>query len=144
MNSLAVTPTAPPFRIDADGSVRIGNSRVLLDVVIHAFQQGETPEGIVERFTSADLADVYETIAYYLKHISEVDEYLADRDREAAGIRRRIEERQGPQTGLRERLLASRATPAGHNQTMLWTAPRCAESSAVSFSPRTTPNRCWA
>ena len=40
---------APPLREDAAGAVRVGDSRVLLELVIHAFQDGATPETIVAR-----------------------------------------------------------------------------------------------
>jgi hypothetical protein len=51
------------------------------------------------------LADVYAVIAYYLRHRSEVDEYLGNRVREHAELRREIEGRPEYQE-LRERLLA--------------------------------------
>src|SRR5262245_54690550 len=35
---------APPLREDSSGAVRIGQSRVLLELVIRAFQDGATPE----------------------------------------------------------------------------------------------------
>lgn len=41
-----------PLRTDADGAIRIGKTRVLLELVIHAYQWGETPEGIVESYAS--------------------------------------------------------------------------------------------
>ena len=37
-----------PLREDPPGVLRVGKSRVLLELVIHAFQRGETPEGIVQ------------------------------------------------------------------------------------------------
>jgi hypothetical protein len=45
-------------------------------------------------------------IAYYLRHKTEVEQYLADYDRQAEEIRRKIEERQGSQLGVRARLLS--------------------------------------
>jgi len=37
---------APPLRAEADGALRVGNSRVLLEMVIHAFEDGATAETI--------------------------------------------------------------------------------------------------
>jgi hypothetical protein len=43
---------AVPLRKDPPGVFRVGKSRVLLELVIRAFQQGETPEGIVRSYRS--------------------------------------------------------------------------------------------
>jgi uncharacterized protein (DUF433 family) len=55
-----------PLRTDADGAIRIGDTRVLLEIVIHAYQQGKTPQEIVDSFPSLEIEDVYAVIAYYL------------------------------------------------------------------------------
>ena len=47
---------APPFREDAAGAVRVGDSRVLLELVIRAFQDGATLETIVQRYSTMALA----------------------------------------------------------------------------------------
>ena len=39
-----------PFRREPIGAVRVGTSRVLLELVIRAFQDGQTPEAIVESY----------------------------------------------------------------------------------------------
>lgn len=36
--NFAVQPESPPIREEADGALRVGNSRVLLELVIRAFQ----------------------------------------------------------------------------------------------------------
>lgn len=92
---------------DADGVVRIGDTRVRLASLIYHHEQGATSEEIRERFPSLSLADVYATIAYYLRHRDEVDEYLAQIDAEAEKVRRTIEARPSTQA-LREKLLARR------------------------------------
>jgi uncharacterized protein (DUF433 family) len=99
---------SPPLREDAAGALRVGDSRVLLEVVIRAFQDGATPETIVQRYSTLALADVYAVIAYYLRHRSEVDEYLARREQKAEEVRRRIESQQGDLSEIRARLLAKR------------------------------------
>jgi len=59
-----VQAEAPPIREDADGALRVGNSRVLLELVIRAFQDGATPETIVQRYSTLARADVYAVITY--------------------------------------------------------------------------------
>jgi uncharacterized protein (DUF433 family) len=97
-----------PLGEDSTGTLRVGNTRVILDLVVYAFQTGRTPEDIVQSYTTLTLADVYLVIGYYLRHQAEVDAYIEKRDREAEEIRREIEARQGSQEGIREMLLARR------------------------------------
>jgi uncharacterized protein (DUF433 family) len=104
----AAQAEAPPLREDADGALRVGDSRVLLELVVHAFQDGATPESIVQRFSTLSLADAYAVIAYYLRHPIEVQGYLEQRERRAEEVRARIQERQGDLSHIRERLLARR------------------------------------
>jgi uncharacterized protein (DUF433 family) len=99
---------SPPLREDATGALRVGDSRVLLELIIRAFQDGATPETIVQRYSTLVLADVYAVIAYYLHHRSEVEEYLTRREQSAEEVRRRIEAQQGDLSEIRARLLAKR------------------------------------
>lgn len=64
--------------------LRVGNTGVTLETVVWTFHAGASPEDIVDQFPSLDLADVYEVIAYYLRHREEVDCYLAGRQSEYA------------------------------------------------------------
>lgn len=97
---------APPLRRDASGTLRVDRSRVLLELVIRAFQDGATPEAIAQRYPSATLADIYAVVAYYLRHRADIEAYLADREQRAQEVRQRIESHQGDLTDLRTRLLA--------------------------------------
>src|SRR5260370_29628314 len=99
-----------PLREDAAGALRVGDSRVLLELVIRAFQDGATPETIVQRYSTLALPDVYAVIAYYLRHRSEVEGYLARREQKAEEVRQRIESQQGDLSEIRARLLAQRQT----------------------------------
>lgn len=103
---MSFEPLPIPLRMDETGSIRVGNTRVLLELVIHAYEDGSTPEGIVDSFDSLRLADVYAVIAYYLQNRQQVDEYLKRRDQEAEAIRREIEANQPPRPGFKEELLA--------------------------------------
>ena len=104
--AIALQTEAPPLRQDSSGALRIGDSRVLLELVIRAFQDGATPEEIVQRYPTAALEDTYACIAYYLRHKVEVESYLVQREQQANDVRQRIEQHQGDMADLRERLLA--------------------------------------
>lgn len=97
---------APPLHQDSSGALRVGNSRVLLELVIHAFEDGATPETIAQQYPTTTLADIYSVIAYYLRHRDEVEAYLAERERQAEEVRQRIESQQGDLAEVRKRLLA--------------------------------------
>ena len=106
--ALTAVQEAPPLRTDRHGVVRVGGTRVTLDVIVHAFDAGASPEEIVQSFPTLTLPDAYATIAYLLRHREEVDAYLADQAAEAEAIRREIEERY-PTAELRQRLRARQA-----------------------------------
>ena len=48
--SLALEIAPLPFREDSQGAVRIGGTRVTLDTVVEAFQEGLTAEEIAQPF----------------------------------------------------------------------------------------------
>ncbi len=88
-----------------DGAVRIRGTRVTLDTVVAAFDEGATAEEIVQQYPSLNLADVYAVISYYLRHQADVRAYLRDRDLRGDEIHKKVTDRFNP-TGVRERLLA--------------------------------------
>ena len=105
------SPTASepiPLMPDADGVIRVGGTRVTLDTVIAAFQEGATPETIVQQYPSLDLADVYTVIGHYLRSPAEIREYLSRRSTQAEATRAENEARFDPH-GVRDRLLARRS-----------------------------------
>src|SRR5271154_5963667 len=101
---MTVRPAQVPLRADEYGVIRVGDSQVLLDVVIREFKQGQTPQAIAESYPTVELADIYGVIAYYLHNQTEVDEYLQVRKEEAEKLRQEIEAKQSP--ALRAKLLA--------------------------------------
>lgn len=105
LDSLIAEP--PPLREDADGVLRVGQTRVRLDTVISAFTAGCGAEEILLKYPSLSLTDIYSVIAYYLWHRREVDAYLAERQRDSEEARKETEQR-FPSQGIRERLLARR------------------------------------
>src|SRR5438477_7759426 len=98
-----------PLDQDETGAIRVGKTRVLLELVIEAYLDGATPETIVQWFESLRLADVYAVISYYLNHSEEVKDYLRQREEMAAEVRRKIEASQPQRPHFREELLARRA-----------------------------------
>ncbi len=103
-----LTADAPPLRSDTSGALRVGESRVLLEIVIRAHQDGATPETIVKRYSTLQLADVYAVIAYYLNHRDQIERYLEQREAAASEVREKVEVSQGDLTEMRERLNSQR------------------------------------
>jgi uncharacterized protein (DUF433 family) len=104
MMSLSFVAEAPPIR-DADGALRVGRTGVTLETVLWAFQQGATPEDIVDQFPSLVLADVYEVIGYYLRHRDDVDAYLVRQDQQYRDTVEQVR-RELPASPLQHRLRA--------------------------------------
>lgn len=100
---------AVPLREEPPGVFRVGESRVLLELVLHAFKAGRTPESIVQSYDTLRLADVYAVVSRYLTDPAPFEDYLADCDARAEETRRKIEALQGPRGNLRATLLARAA-----------------------------------
>ncbi|MCB9452962.1 MAG: DUF433 domain-containing protein [Anaerolineaceae bacterium] len=93
------TPATIPIRLwkDDHEKIRIGGTRVLLELVIHAFNQGEMPEAIQDSYPTLSLAEVYAVIACYLTHRAEVDSYMREADAIARRIQQEAEVAYGPE-----------------------------------------------
>lgn len=76
-----------------DGSIRVGDTRLLIDMIIYAHKRGLCPEEIYESFPSSSysVADIYSVLAYYLTHQAEIDRYLTAREKESEEIWKTIE-----------------------------------------------------
>lgn len=111
MSTMISIVTKPvPLRTDDAGVLRVGKTRVSLDSVIAAFNDGSTAEEIVQQYDVLALADVYGVIGYYLENQNEIDSYLANRRKQRERLRQELEARYQPQ-GIRQRLLARRNNP---------------------------------
>lgn len=106
MNTATVTESIPVV-MDHDGVMRILHSRVTLDTLVSAFQDGATAEEIAQQYPTVSLADIYSIIGYYLRRRPEIDAYLARRQQAAQQVRQQNEMRFNP-AGIRARLLARR------------------------------------
>ena len=107
--SLTIDAEPAPLQADADGVVRVGGTRVTLDTIVVAFQQGATAEEIAEQYPSVALSDVYAAIAFYLRHQSEVEAYLEEGNRQGDALRQKQEAKYDRQE-IRNRLLARRSS----------------------------------
>jgi uncharacterized protein (DUF433 family) len=105
--SLVIEAPPVPLRTDEQGVLRVGKTRVPLDTVVYAFNQGASAEEIVMSYPSLELVDVYAVVNYYLHNRTEVDTYLSQREAESARVRKKNEKRFPPK-GIRARLLARR------------------------------------
>lgn len=84
---------AVPLTQWEDGSIRVTDSRLLVDMIVYAHKHGLCPEEIYESFPSSSysVADLYAVISYYLSHRVEIDSYLEGREAEAAELWKKIE-----------------------------------------------------
>src|SRR5437773_1577890 len=110
MHPLLAVPARPaPLTELPNGAIRVTGSRIGLEIVIHQFQSGRTPEQIVEDFDSLALSDVYVLKAFYLDNKDKVEQYLREYEEAAEAMREKIEAFQGPPKVTREMLLERKA-----------------------------------
>jgi uncharacterized protein (DUF433 family) len=69
-----------PLWEDEQGAIRIAKTRVTLDVIIAAYQHGDTPNEINKGYPTLTLAEIYAVLAYYLRNRERVHVYLRERD----------------------------------------------------------------
>ena len=91
-----------PLVITEQGTIRIKGSRVSLDSIIHHFKLGATAEQIVQSFPSLSLGDVYSSIAYYLTHRPEIEEYLQQQKTSANALQEQLESNPSYQSEIAE------------------------------------------
>lgn len=111
MRTLETTQTLP-LRVTEDGTIRVADTRVSLDSVVHHYNLGASAEQIAQKFPALDLADVYAAITYYLNHEEAVEEYLRQQEAKGDELQREVEiapHYQKTSAGLRARLLARKS-----------------------------------
>ena len=101
----SITAEVSPLHQETDGTIRVGHTRISLDLVICSYLDGMTPEQIAASFETLDLGDVYAAIAYFHHHRADVEEYLRVRSDRAEAINELWEARSSS-AGLRDRLQA--------------------------------------
>ena len=111
--SLPLHPDPLPLRWDEGGVIRVGTSRISLDLVVEQYENGMTPEDMARAYDTLVLADIHTVIAYYLRHRDQVRTYLKQREAEAGALRAKIEATR-PRIS-REELLARRGAQEKDN-----------------------------
>src|SRR6266508_5648912 len=91
-----------PLVVTEHGTIRIKGSRVSLDSIVHHFKLGATAEQIVQSFPSLSLGDVYSSIAYYLTHRPEIEEYLQQQKTSANALQEQLESNPSYQSEIAE------------------------------------------
>jgi len=71
-----------PYIEERNGGLYVAGTHVSLDSVVISFQEGDSPEQIVQSFSTLNLAQVYGAIAYYIENETTIDEYIAEGQRE--------------------------------------------------------------
>jgi uncharacterized protein (DUF433 family) len=94
--------------VNGVGVWRVAGTRVSVDSVLYAFNSGSSPEEIIWQFDTLDLKMVYAVINYYLHNREKVDKYLAQSEKDAKRIERRIRKEFPLPAGLRDRIEARR------------------------------------
>ncbi|MCS7190952.1 MAG: DUF433 domain-containing protein, partial [Fimbriimonadales bacterium] len=100
-----------PLRLDENGAIRVGDTRITLETVLTQFQQGSSPEMIVLSFPTLRLENVYTLIAYYLHNRALIDEYLQTARQDADEWFAQLEAQQGT-AQLRQQLIERAAQMA--------------------------------
>ncbi len=108
--SIIIQPDPAPLRVDETGTIRVGDTRITLDVLLNYLFHGVQPEQLVsqEWYPALSLADIHGTLAYYYRHQAEVDNYLAQRRDEADKRQAEIEAKHSSFDEVKDRLLAKR------------------------------------
>ncbi len=97
------------LRDDGTGGLRIGKSRVFLEIVLGAYQDGATAETIADEYPAITADEARAVIAHFLKHKNEVEAYIARRKKRGEETWKMIEAGQKDLTELRARLRKCRA-----------------------------------
>ena len=84
------------FEAIGPDEIRIAGTRVGIEVVITAYQDGYSPEAIALDYPSLILEQIHATITYYLQNRDALDAYLARLDARFTATRARQESQPAP------------------------------------------------
>lgn len=90
-NGLTLSAQMPPLRVDDGGAVRVGGTRITLDLIVSQYDSGMTPEDMVRAYDTLKIEDVYAVLAYYHQNRTAVRQYMDQRKHEAATLRAEVE-----------------------------------------------------
>jgi uncharacterized protein (DUF433 family) len=91
---------------ERNGGYYVSATRISLDSIVQCFNDGLSPETILQEFDTLTLARVYGAITYYLENKAAVDAYRIRQEQRFAEMRRGAERL--PED-LRQRIDAARA-----------------------------------
>lgn len=77
--------------LDEDGRMWLSGTRLSLDVLFAAFEQGRTPDDVHAEYEGVALTTARVVYNYFLQNSSQVDAYLAHEEREAAAVQAQVE-----------------------------------------------------
>jgi uncharacterized protein (DUF433 family) len=93
---------------DADGYIHVTGHRVGLQDLVYYYNEGYSPESLLEAFPTLSLALIHKMIVFYLEQTADVDAYVAKCEQEVE--RQRTAAPRGPDMAeLRRRLAAKQA-----------------------------------
>lgn len=67
-----------------DGGYYVAGTRVSLDSIVYEFRTGASPESIAQSFRALRLEQVYGAVTFYLANQTEIEQYLAESEKEYA------------------------------------------------------------
>lgn len=103
------SPNKIYVQTDEHGIMRVGKTRVSLDSVVAAFDQGHSAETIVQRYPALTLEEVYGAITYSLANRETVAEYL-ERQREVwRALKEKIDAQPSPVVERLRKIAQSKA-----------------------------------
>ena len=76
---------ASPYIENRNGGLYVAGTGVSIESVVIRFQEGASPEKIVNSFPTLKLSQVYGVIAYYLENEKAIEDYIHEGDREFDG-----------------------------------------------------------
>jgi uncharacterized protein (DUF433 family) len=86
--------TVPLVQLE-NGAVRVRNSRVTLETIVHRMQVGDTTEDIHDGFPTVSLKQIEEILTWYFNNQEGADEYLRQVEAQAERLRKWAESQPG-------------------------------------------------
>ncbi len=71
-----------PYIEERNGGLYVAGTGVSLDSVVIRFQEGASPDKIVNSFPTLKLSQVFGVLAYYLDNETIINDYIAEGERE--------------------------------------------------------------
>jgi uncharacterized protein (DUF433 family) len=106
-----------------EGGYYIAGTRISLDSIVHAFQDGESPEAILRSFPMAGpLVRIYGAITFYLENKDDVEAYLKGQERLWGGVEAMQTEPSQSLAG-RSRAAKEHAYPGRASKSVSWQTP---------------------